>query len=503
MTSPVPHVTRVVTRAPPAPPAPALVTRTCPRHSHLPSSLAPALVTRTCPRHSHLPSSLAPALVTRACPRHSRLPSSLAPALVTRACPRHSRLPSSLAPALVTRACPRHSRLPGIPCFASSCASLRHARFPSSRTFPLVAHVPSRHARFPSLRDLLPSPHAFPLVTRNPPLVTRASPRYAHSSPRHALNHSLAIFCRPLAAADGTRMCRCPSFSSRPSPPVVASATPIGRGTGRERAGEMRRTEGEGQGGEGEGQRLCLPRNIFSVASPASPLHRPCFHPPSALLPPSLCPASPLPMPCFPPPYALLPPSLCPASPLPMPCFPPPYALLPPSLCPASPLPQRDLFGLHAHSQGGGAQVQLGGSAAALGAISRPPSPALSPLPFSFQTYLDSIHIRKEYNGRTRNNGAVQQPQSQPLAASGDTAIPLVALPASVILPLLLPPSFLQPSPVLSNLVFPVFLTPPSLPYWGTVPHRLHSPNIPSCPPQTMILQPNLLFLPSSPPHVP
>ncbi|CAI5493006.1 unnamed protein product [Closterium sp. Naga37s-1] len=43
-----------------------------------------------------------------------------------------------------------------------------------------------------------------------------------------------------------------------------------------------------------------------------------------------------------------------------------------------------------------------------------------SPLPFSFQTYLDYIHIRKEEGGRTRNKGAALRSQSQPLAASGD-----------------------------------------------------------------------------------
>ncbi|CAI5513884.1 unnamed protein product [Closterium sp. Naga37s-1] len=98
---------------------------------------------------------------------------------------------------------------------------------------------------------------------------------------------------------------------------------------------------------------LCLPPNLFSFTSPASPfppalllpslcpaspLPPPCFPPPSAMLPPSFCPDSPLPPPCFPPPSAMLPPSLRPASPLLLPCFPHPSALLPPSLCPASPL---------------------------------------------------------------------------------------------------------------------------------------------------------------------
>ncbi|CAI5505186.1 unnamed protein product [Closterium sp. Naga37s-1] len=108
-----------------------------------------------------------------------------------------------------------------------------------------------------------------------------------------------------------------------------------------ETEGEGRRGRNRGGGAESERQKLRLPPNIFSFASPASPHPLPCFPPSPSLLPPIPFPASPHPLPCFPPSPSLLPPIPFPASPHPLPCFPPSPSLLPPipSLLPPIPLP--------------------------------------------------------------------------------------------------------------------------------------------------------------------
>ncbi|CAI7905924.1 unnamed protein product [Closterium sp. NIES-54] len=130
--------------------------------------------------HSRMPSSPARPLVAQCFPRRKRfpssrsLPSSPTLTLASHAYPRHPRLPAS--PAL-TRVIPTYPRFPRVPAFPA--LTLGHQRFPASSPLARVSRS------FPRVNRLPKSPSFFPrrlrcFSTPSPPVVASVSPIHTH-----------------------------------------------------------------------------------------------------------------------------------------------------------------------------------------------------------------------------------------------------------------------------------------------------------------------------------